>query len=83
MIHVNVWQNPLKCCEVISLQLIKINEKKKEKQRQMTKNKSLLQNVQPWACYLTLRQEESISLCETHIRSNVHTELLWDKICLT
>ena len=27
--HVNVWQNPLKCCEVISLQLIKINEKKK------------------------------------------------------
>ena len=27
LIHVNVWQNPLKCCEVISLQLIKINEK--------------------------------------------------------
>ena len=29
LIHVSVWQNPLKCCEVISLQLIKINEKKK------------------------------------------------------
>ena len=29
LIHVNVWQNPLKCCEVISLQLIKINEEKK------------------------------------------------------
>ena len=29
LIHVNVWQNPLQCCEVISLQLIKINEKKK------------------------------------------------------
>ena len=29
LIHVNVWQNPLKCCEVISLQLIKINEKKR------------------------------------------------------
>ena len=28
-IQFNVWQNPLKCCEVISLQLIKINEKKK------------------------------------------------------
>ena len=28
LIHVNVWQNPLKC-EVISLQLIKINEKEK------------------------------------------------------
>ena len=30
LIHVNVWQNPLKCCELISLQLIKINEKKKK-----------------------------------------------------
>ena len=29
LIHVNVWQNPLQCCKVISLQLIKINEKKK------------------------------------------------------
>ena len=28
LIHVNVWQNPLQYCEVISLQLIKINEKK-------------------------------------------------------
>ena len=27
LIHVNVWQNPLKCCEVISLQLI-IKKKK-------------------------------------------------------
>ena len=26
----SMWQNPLKCCEIISLQLIKINEKKKE-----------------------------------------------------
>ena len=32
LIHVNVLQNPLKCCEVISLQLIKINEKKKKKE---------------------------------------------------
>ena len=31
LIHVNVWPNPLQCCEVISLQLIKINEKKKKK----------------------------------------------------
>ena len=30
LIHVNVWQNPLQCCEVISLQLIKINEAKKK-----------------------------------------------------
>ena len=29
LIHVNVWQKPLQCCKVISLQLIKINEKNK------------------------------------------------------
>ena len=28
LIHVSVWQNPLQYCKVISLQLIKINEKK-------------------------------------------------------
>ena len=28
LIHVNICQNPLQCCEVINLQLIKINEKK-------------------------------------------------------
>ena len=27
LIHVNVWQNPLQYCKVISLQLIKINGK--------------------------------------------------------
>ena len=30
LIYVNVWQNPLQYCKVISLQLIKINEKKKK-----------------------------------------------------
>ena len=34
LIHVNVWQKPLEYCKVISLQLIKINEKKKEKKRE-------------------------------------------------
>ena len=29
LIHVNVWQKPLQYCKVISLQLVKINEKKK------------------------------------------------------
>ena len=29
--HVNVWQKPLQYCKVISLQLIKINEKKKKR----------------------------------------------------
>ena len=31
LIHVIVWQKPLQCCKVISLQLIKTNEKKKKK----------------------------------------------------
>ena len=30
LIHVNVWQKPLRYCKVISLQLIKTNEKKKK-----------------------------------------------------
>ena len=31
LIHVNVWQKPLQYCKIISLQLIKINEKIKQK----------------------------------------------------
>ena len=31
LIHVNVWQKPLQYCKVISLQLIKINEKKNKR----------------------------------------------------
>ena len=31
LIHVNVWQNPLQCCKVISLQLIKNKWKKKKR----------------------------------------------------
>ena len=30
LIHVNVWQKPLKYCKVISLQLIKINGNNKK-----------------------------------------------------
>ena len=33
LIHVNVWQSSLQYCKVISLQLIKINEKKKKQQK--------------------------------------------------
>ena len=33
LIHVNVWQKPLQYCKVISLQLIKINKKKKTNAR--------------------------------------------------
>ena len=33
LIHVNVWQKPLQYCKVISLQQIKINEKKKKRKQ--------------------------------------------------
>ena len=36
LIHVNVWQNPLQYCKVISLQLIKINEKERRTQQEAT-----------------------------------------------
>ena len=32
LIHVSVWQKPLQYCKVISLQLIKINKKKKTRE---------------------------------------------------
>ena len=41
LIHVNVWQKPLQYCKVISLQLIKINGKKKKKE-------STIPLQQPW-----------------------------------
>ena len=40
MIHVNVCQKQLQYCKVISIQLIKINEKNK-KERQTTQNKRI------------------------------------------
>ena len=34
LIHVNVWQKPLQYCKVISLQLIKVNEKQNLKKEE-------------------------------------------------
>ena len=52
LIHVNVWQNPLQCCEVISLQLIKINGKKFKnlfiKTGKKKKKKKELSHLQFW-----------------------------------
>ena len=36
LIHVNVWQKPLQYSKLISLQLIKINGKKKKKKKENT-----------------------------------------------
>ena len=37
VIHVKVWQKPLQYCKVISLQLIKINEKKETTEKNRPK----------------------------------------------
>ena len=39
LIHVNVWQNPVQYCKVVSLQLIKINGKKNNKMNQSKKKR--------------------------------------------
>ena len=46
LIHVNVWQKPRQYCKVISLQLIKINEKKKKMEKEAFKKKEAFLVVQ-------------------------------------
>ena len=49
LIHVNVWQKPLQCCKVISLQLIKINGKNKIKNKtQATAESPCLLQERAW-----------------------------------
>ena len=55
LIHVNVWQKPLQYCKVVSLQLIKINGKKKEKGKTKKKKEKKLRikktiNKYWWGC---------------------------------
>ena len=54
LIHVNVWQNPQKCCEVISLQLIK-KKKKKELAGSPRTPQICHSKVKTWDEYLTLQ----------------------------
>ena len=50
LIHVSVWQKPLQYCKVISLQLIKINEKKKKEEiYTREKKKTYKKRSQNWA----------------------------------
>ena len=46
LIRVNVWQKPLQYCKVISLQLIKINEKIKGKKRKTNNSKKKINKKQ-------------------------------------
>ena len=45
LIHVNVWQKPLRYCKVISLQLIKINENKMKQTQNHHKQKCPARNT--------------------------------------
>ena len=42
LIHVSAWQKPLQYCKVISLQLIKINEKENLKRKEKKENPSFI-----------------------------------------
>ena len=77
LIHVNVWQNPLQWCEVIILQLIKINEKKKKKnlasRTQQDSNLEvlgfhLLSHLAFWIKSSSLPQ---------HLISGIHWPVMW------
>ena len=74
LIHVSVWQNPLQYCKVISLQLIKINEKNKQTNRWMAKSKRRKNYLFSWEIsrwrldvYLSISLFNCISLSKLHI----------------
>ena len=46
LIHANVWQKPLQCCKVFSLQLTKINEKKIKQTSEYKKNRNRLTDIE-------------------------------------
>ena len=45
MINVNVWQKPVQYCKVISLQLIKINEKEKKRKENQFSSKHKIKEL--------------------------------------
>ena len=67
LIHVNVWQNPLQYCKIISLQLIKINEKKKKRLSSHIKPKDTYRSPQdtPGQTFKTSRSCYSPNFKET------------------
>ena len=73
LIHVNVWQKPLQYCKVISLQLIKINEKKKEKEKwKRKKNICVMKKKKTyWSFWCPLSEKEMGLLTALFKKRNV------------
>ena len=70
LIHVNVWQKPLQYCKVISLQLIKINGKKKKKRRWQEYTKELYKK-----CPIDSDNDDGVV---TYLQSNIlECEVKW------
>ena len=80
LMHVNVWQKTLQYCKVISLQLIKINGKKRRKTTEWKKKhwEVFFLNVQPINTYPLLwlprwlSGKESTCQCRRHRRHGFH-----------
>ena len=73
LININVWQKPLQYCKVISLQLIKINEKKKERKVPLIHYRLLGIPTKHWE---VSRSRDSTQKCETaHFWPRVGTVL--------
>ena len=60
LIHVNVWQNPLQYCKVISLQLIKINGKKNKVLSDLKKKGRRCMGTYSWFMLLYSRNQHNI-----------------------
>ena len=79
LIHVNVWQKPLQCCKVISLQLIKINEKKKlhngfKLLKKKKKRLSSVWSLRGWGCENDTEAEVHTGRQETDSRKLRHPD---------
>ena len=62
--HVNVWQKPVQYCKIISLQLIKINEKRKKKRKKESTLQFEGHSFDPWSWKIP-HTSEKLSSCTT------------------
>ena len=85
LIHVNVWQNPLQYCKVISLQLIKINGKKKNRKekKHLHECNPILKKGNPKECsnYCTIAlishtSKVMLKILQARLQQYVNWELL-------